>query len=230
MLEYYAQHFTFTEINSTYYHMPSFKAFSKLPSRTPPSFRFSVKAHGSMTHERTATAATCRDFLTALDPLLEAGKLICVITQFPYSFHHTRENMDYLLRLAEWLGSVRLAVEFRRDDWISGEVFSWLKDNGLLYVSVDSPALKGLPGMHAVTTGDLAYVRFHGRNAQKWWKHEQAYQRYDYLYSAEELKAWVTPLLALEEAAGEVFVCFNNHFIGQAVVNARMLVRMLAQT
>jgi uncharacterized protein YecE (DUF72 family) len=229
MLEYYSRHFQFTEINSTYYHMPSLRNYIRLPERTPESFCFSVKAHGSMTHERTATAADCRDFLAALAPLGEAQKLICVLAQFPYSFNNTTENRDYLLRLAEWLQGPRLAVEFRRDSWITGDTFSWLKENGLYYVSVDSPALRGLPARHAVSTGDMAYVRFHGRNAEKWWQHEQSYQRYDYLYSEDELQGWVAPLRALEAASGEVFVCFNNHFIGQAVGNARMLARMLGR-
>ena len=182
-----------------------------------------------MTHEMTATAADCKKFLEALAPLTEAKKLNCVLAQFPYSFNHSQENRDYLLRLADHLQGPRLAVEFRRDSWISEDTYSWLRENGLIYVSVDGPALRGLPARHAVATGDMAYVRFHGRNAEKWWQHAQSYERYDYLYSEDELKSWVIPLRALEAASGEVFVCFNNHFIGQAVVNARMLARMLGR-
>jgi uncharacterized protein YecE (DUF72 family) len=227
MLEYYSSMFPFTEINSTYYHLPSVKMFTRLPERTPDTFRFSVKAHQSMTHERGATQETCQWFLAALEPLIEAGRLICVLLQFPYSFHHTPQNRDYLLQLAQWLPGVQLAVEFRQARWISQDTFSWLRQNNLCYVSVDGPILKGLVGPHAVTTGSFAYVRFHGRNAEKWWRHEQAHERYNYLYNEQELSEWVKPLHKLEEAAAEVFVCFNNHFIGQAVVNARMMVKLL---
>ncbi len=229
MLEYYARHFPFTEINSTYYHLPAPKAFMRLPERTPEGFRFAVKAHGSMTHERTAGEEAYRGFLLALAPLIETGRLICVLAQFPNSFHHTPQNRDYLRRLAGRLSAVRLAVEFRHDSWVSQDNFAWLRAEGLSYVSVDSPALKGLPGRHAVATGSPAYVRFHGRNAKNWWHHGQSWQRYDYLYSEQELKPWLQPLLDLEQAAGEVYVCFNNHFIGQAVVNARLLAKMLGK-
>ena len=230
MLEYYAQQFPFTEINSTYYQMPGVATFARLPERTPPGFRLWVKAHGSMTHDRTATAKTCAGFLAALEPLRQAGRLLGILLQFPYSFHHTPQNRDYLLRLAQWLNGVPLAVEFRVSSWISGDTFAWLRENGLCYVSVDAPALRGLVGKHAVVTGQFAYVRFHGRNQQKWWQHDKAHERYNYLYSAEELQEWLNPLHRLDLAAEDVFVCFNNHFNGQAVVNARLLGQLLNAT
>lgn len=229
MLEYYSQHFNFTEINSSYYHVPSAQTVESLLKRTPETFRFAVKAHRAMTHERTATGADCRHFAEVLKPMMESGRLICVLLQFPYSFHPNSENIGWLERLRDWLAPFRLAVEFRNGRWISQETFAWLRERELAYVSVDGPPLKGLVGRHAVATAGIAYVRFHGRNSRKWWEHEQAYQRYDYLYKEEELAEWVEPLKKLDSIAGETFVCFNNHFVGQAVVNARMLSKLLQE-
>jgi uncharacterized protein YecE (DUF72 family) len=70
-------------------------------------------------------------------------------------------------------------------------------------------------------------VRFHGRNAQKWWQHEQAHERYDYLYSEEELKEWVPKIRELEANTDKLFLFFNNHYEGKAPRNAEMMLRLL---
>jgi uncharacterized protein YecE (DUF72 family) len=92
---------------------------------------------------------------------------------------------------------------------------------------VDEPRLKGLVGPVAVRTTDFAYVRFHGRNAAKWWRHGEAWERYDYLYSQKELEGWLPRIKSVAEGSKRTFVAFNNHPRGQAVQNARMLREMI---
>jgi uncharacterized protein YecE (DUF72 family) len=88
--------------------------------------------------------------------------------------------------------------------------------------------LKGLLPPIAEATSNVAYVRFHGRNAAKWWQHEQAYERYDYTYSREELGEWTPKIGKLNQAAETVFVFANNHFRAQGIDTARQLRLMLA--
>jgi len=93
---------------------------------------------------------------------------------------------------------------------------------------VDEPRIGTLMPPIARATGPLAYVRFHGRNREKWWHHQQAYERYDYLYSTEELQEWVPRLVSLEAQTGRVYVAMNNHYQAKSVINARMLEELLA--
>lgn len=228
MLEYYAQEFPFTEVNSSFYALPSPKMCEGLAKKTPANFVFTVKAHKSMTHERPGNVEEfAKRFLFALQPLLGAGKLGAVLLQFPYSFHNTPENRRYLAKLNALFSTVPAVVEFRHHTWTGKATWDFLRELGLGYTCVDEPALKGLVRPAVVCTAPVAYVRFHGRNAAKWWNHEQAYERYDYLYTEEELREWVPGIKSLAAEAERVFVAFNNHYRGQAVINARMLREML---
>jgi uncharacterized protein YecE (DUF72 family) len=118
-------------------------------------------------------------------------------------------------------------VESRSAGWVEPARLDWLRGAGLSIVSVDEPELAGLPPSMALATGPIAYVRFHGRNATHW--RSAGWQRYDYLYSTEELAEWVPRLRALEADASPVLVYFNNTPKAQAIENVRMLEELLAQ-
>lgn len=225
-LAFYAQEFPFTEINATYYRQPSAAMFERMLKDTPPSFFFAVKAYKGLTHERQ-DPREFGVFLTGIRPLVEAGRLICILAQFPYSFHNTKENREYVAALGHRLAGLPVAVEFRSRDWNQQGTFNLLRTAGLAYVAVDEPRLKGLlpPLIHA--TADFGYVRFHGRNAAKWFRHEESYERYTYEYTKEELSEWIPRLRAIEEATGRVYVAFNNHYQGGAVKAARDLKALL---
>ncbi len=228
MLAYYAQEFSFTEVNSTFYHVPSVRVMEALVRKTPEGFVFAVKAHQSLTHTREGEyTGHAGAFRAVLRPLEESGKLGVVLFQFPFSFRNTPENRNYLARLRDLFPDVPAAVEFRHAGWVREATFKLLRSLGLAYVCVDEPPLKGLVGPVAVRTAEFAYVRFHGRNSAKWWRHGEAWERYDYLYSREELAEWLPRLASLSEGAKRTFVAFNNHPRGQAVQNARMLVELL---
>ncbi|TDA68759.1 MAG: DUF72 domain-containing protein [Clostridia bacterium] len=228
MLAYYAREFPFVEINFSYYRLPTQRTLAGMARKVPANFLFTVKAYQSLTHGRGETAAgDAGKFLYGLAPLIEEGRLGAVLLQFPYSFHSTGENRRYLARLKELLPGVPLVVEFRNRGWAGEPVWEFLTSLGMGYVCVDEPRLRGLIGREVKYTAPVAYVRFHGRNAAKWWEHEAAHERYDYLYGEDELKEWVPGIADLAGRAERVFVAFNNHYQAKAVVNARMLRRLL---
>ena len=126
----------------------------------------------------------------------------------------TPENRDYLRRLREGFGDLPVVVEFRHVALVNQPTFELLKELNLGFCSVDEPRLRGLMPPVAVATGPVAYVRFHGRNAAKWYNHEEAWERYNYTYRPEELQEWVPKLRQLDAEAPLTLVYFNNHFGG----------------
>lgn len=225
-LPFYATQFDTVELNVTYYRLPSRKIACGWVERTPDDFVFSVKAHRSLTHERKEPDFEA--YVESLAPIVEAGKLACVLAQFPHSFHSTVENRAYLPHLREGLADLPLVVEFRDSGWVNEATFEFLKSMEMGFCCVDEPRLRGLMPPVVRATGPVAYVRFHGRNAKKWWQHEHAWERYDYTYAQEELEEWAPRIRELEAAAPLTLVYANNHYKGQSVDTLRKLERVLA--
>ncbi len=228
-LSFYAREFSTCELNFTYYRIPDPKTMARMAERTPPGFLFSVKASQELTHERDAAKASKAfgDFTAGVQPLVDQNKFGCVLAQFPFSFHATRENQEYLVRLRDGLGGLATVVEFRNAEWLTDETFDLLDELHLGFCSVDEPRLKGLIPPIARATGPVAYVRFHGRNAKQWWQHAESWQRYDYTYSQPELLEWVPKIQTLDSEAPLTLVYANNHSRGQAVDTARQLKMLL---
>jgi uncharacterized protein YecE (DUF72 family) len=189
---------------------------------------FVLKAHQDITHRRERASVTLPQFQNVLSPFLDAEVLKAVLLQFPYSFKHTLESRDHLLWLRESLFEISLVVEFRHRSWITEEVHQFLRQNDISYCCVDEPRLPGLPPSVAWATGPIGYVRFHGRNRQKWWDHKEAQERYDYLYTEGELREWLPKIWRLEKATEMTFVFFNNHPNGQGAINAQLMQEMLS--
>jgi len=229
MLAYYARHFPAVEINSTYYHIPAARNMAAMAKRAEGRVEFSVKAHQEMTHVRDRYAEALPLFREALAPLREAGALGCVLVQFPFSFTATAANADFLRRVASGLRPDPVAVEFRHRSWATDETFDLLRTLGAAYCCVDEPRLPNLPPPIVRATAPIGYVRFHGRNRQKWWAHAEAWERYDYLYSEAELQEWLPKLRSLAEETQTCYAFFNNHARGQAVTNAQMLIGLLSE-
>lgn len=226
-LVYYSREFNTCEINSTYYALPAPKVMKSMADKTGDGFIFSVKANQDMTHKREDNSAVFVGFCQALEPLIASGKLGCVLAQFPYSFQYTRPNMNYLAQFKERMGDLPVVIEFRNARWLRSEVFDWLRQHDLGFCCVDEPRLPDLLPPIDEVTGKTGYVRFHGRNKEKWWQHEQAYERYDYTYTPEELSEWVPKIKKLDSVAEKTFIFANNHWRGQAVSTIRQLRTML---
>jgi len=231
MLEWYATQFSVVELDFTYYRMPDAKTIGGMSRRTPENFSFCVKAHRSMTHELSRDsddiAEAFQTFSKAMAPLVSEGKLGCVLCQFPWGFKRTPENSSYVQRLPALLPDIPIVVEFRNVEWVSQSTFDLLKGAGMGFCCVDEPNLRGLFPPLAVYTSPIAYVRFHGRNAKTWWKHDEAWERYNYLYTEAELLEWAPKIQRLAEATKRAFVLFNNCHAGQAAVNAKTMLSLL---
>lgn len=201
------------------------------------SYRFELDRSGRILHPAPALRAEAFSlFSEALEPLRAEGKLGLILMQFPPYFVANEQNRDYIEWSADRLAPDRMAVEFRHASWVQpGQLESMLEmlhSLGASYVCVDEPQLDGnatLPPL-AAATSDIAYVRFHGRNAATWnARVATAAQRFNYLYSPEELAEWVEPIRSLGEQATTTYVMFNNCFADYAPRNARQLASLLDQ-
>ncbi len=231
MLPFYAERFGCVEIDSTYYAIPRPQLFESMDRRTPKAFVFTVKAPGSITHLPAAQEPTVDDaaaFRACLEPIHAAGKLGAVLAQFPHSF---RPTPDAYRRL-EWLRAqwpdIDLVAEFRHALWQADATLGTLRELGIGWCNVDEPKFSSLMRPGSEVTSAVGYIRLHGRNYGKWWRQERAaHERYDYLYSAQELTEWLPRVAAVDEQAQQTFIFFNNHHLGKAATNATQLAEML---
>jgi len=226
MLPYYERSLGFKtlEVNYTYYSMPSVKTMESFAKRTSREFSFIVKAHKSMTHEKSDNVKeTCRYFRAGIEPL--NGNMKALLFQFPYMFVPNDENISYLRFLREEFNGYESIVEFRNAKWSDERYLETLKELSLGYCIVDEPKLKGLLPFSPQLTSDTGYFRFHGRNTS--WFKEPLEVRYDYLYSEKELRQFVEPIREIAGRASTTYVFFNNCHAGKAVKNALMMIEML---
>jgi uncharacterized protein YecE (DUF72 family) len=226
-LTYYSREFKTCEINSTYYALPTVAVIKSMVAKTGKDFLFVIKANQEMTHQREDSAKICEAFRQILEPVIEASKLGCILAQFPYSFDYNKGNWEYLAQLRKYLEGLPLVVEFRNARWLKVDVFQWLRQQDMGFCCVDEPQLPNLLPPIAEATSKIGYVRFHGRNMEKWWQHEQAYERYDYTYKPEELNEWLPKIKKLAGITEKTFVFANNHWRGQSINTIRQLQTML---
>jgi uncharacterized protein YecE (DUF72 family) len=201
-LGYYAERFDAVEVDSPFYRLPSPETAARWAERTPEGFVFHAKASKAMTgHEEADVETAFREFREALSA-----------------------RLDPLVPL----------VEFRHRSWMTDEeqsdTLSFLERHGLSYVSVDSPPTRATNVMPriAAATHPVAYVRFHGRNWKTWnAKTRTSGERFDWLYSKDELQEWVEPLGRLAQEAEEVYAFFNNNRHDYAPRSANQLRELL---
>ncbi|MFS8478134.1 MAG: DUF72 domain-containing protein [Micromonosporaceae bacterium] len=256
-LAYYASRFPLVEVDATYYAPPAEQTAALWAARTPDGFTFNIKAFSLLTGHPTKVSALHKDlrpatdkktvyphdlpaqayedvwsrFLSALDPLADAGKLGVILFQFPPWFTIRRSNKQYLLEVTTRCSPLRVAIEFRHESWFAGdnaaETLEFLRRHGLPYVCVDMPQghRSSVPPVLAATT-DLAMVRFHGHSDK--WTSRDIYEKFGYLYSEDELREWAPRLRALAEDTDETHVLMNNCYSDYAQRNAADLVRLLA--
>lgn len=233
-LPFYAGYFPIVEIDTTFYGIPRPPVVEAWAERTPDAFRFNIKAYRSLTgHEREnrkprkPTPDEERDFMTALAPLRDSGKLVAVHYQFPPWMTNTPEAREWLLAARDRHPDDLLAVEFRHRSWYDGDAWQatedLLRELECVYVGVDSPQIgtATAPPLLAVTSPRLCIARFHGRNWRTWYKSgATSGDRFDYLYEPSELEEWVPSIRAVSDGGVPVHVLMNNNRSNYAVVNA----------
>ncbi len=224
-LAFVARYVDTIEINTSFYRPVSPKVAESWLRRTAdlPDFRFTAKAHRSLTHEsETDPQEAAIETLSGLRPLLDAGRLGALLLQFPQSFHFTRTAMARLDRVLPHLEHWPVAIEVRHSSWASEKAEEWFRARDLGWCAVDQPRVgESTLGVLPRVTSSLGYVRLHGRNAADWFRPDAGRDaRYDYLYSAGQLRELRSPLKTMADAAESLFVVQNNHFRGKALVNA----------
>lgn len=232
-LAYLARYVDTVEINSTFYRPASVSAARGWLARVEPNphFRFTAKLWQRFTHEQEAGAWTrddVREARLALDALAAGGRLGAVLLQFPWRFKRTPANREWLGDLTAALADLPLVVEVRHDSWLVPGFFDSLAERGVGFVNIDQPLFARSVKPSAAATARVGYVRVHGRNTRDWFRADAGVnERYDYLYSAAELAPWVERTQAIAAEAPETYVVTNNHYRGQAMVNAVMARAML---
>ncbi|HEV7899511.1 MAG TPA: DUF72 domain-containing protein [Planosporangium sp.] len=255
-LGYYARQFPLVEVDATYYAPPAEQTARLWAQRTPDHFTFNVKAFSLLTGHPAKPTALPTDlrpetdkkniypndlqpqvyedlwsrFLSALDPLADAGKLGVILFQFPPWFTIRKSNKQYILEVAERCKPLRVAVEFRHQSWFAGdnaeETLGFLRKHDLPFVGVDMPQghKSSVPPVLAATS-DLAVVRFHG-HSDKWTSHD-IQEKFGYLYSDKELAEWAPRLRQLADEVDQTHVLFNNCAGDNAQRNAAEMVSLL---
>jgi len=219
VFDYYCKHYGFNsvELNSTFYVIPGFNSMERLLSKAPTDFKFALKVHRSVTHERRFDELG--KFFAISRLFLEECKLLCFLAQFPYSFKRNEENIEFLYKLKEKFSNPELLfIEIRHDSWNS-----FAQDrNDFNFTLVDLPALPHLPQFSdwvkilKTRKQEVLYARFHGRN--KNWYGADEKTRYNYLYTKEELVTFAKDILDLSSMHNRLF--FNNCYMGNAMRNA----------
>ena len=195
-LEVYSRRFDCVELNSSFYGIPGLKAFEGMARRSGGRVRFTVKLHQVFTHSRKPEDSDFDRMLQSPEPLREAGVM-----------------------------GPELAVELRHGSWDKPEVHSGMAEYGLLWVSPDYPPVGGMPEPQLHVTGEVGYLRLHGRNQGTWWEGGSAAERHDYLYSRTELEDWADQILGVQDAgeAEELYILFENTTQGHALKNIPVL-------
>ncbi len=225
--------FDVVEVNSTFYRPAASKAVRSWLSRVEgrPDFRFTAKVWRRLTHERTPfTAGDVRLAREGLDLLAEAGRLGAALLQFPWSFRRDASSRRWLGAVTGALHGLPLVLEVRHASWDVPELYAALREQGIGFVNLDQPLFRNSLPPSAVATAQVGYVRIHGRNARDWFRAGATRdERYDYLYTPDELRPWAERARAIAASPGvtDVHVVTNNHFAGQEVVNALQLRSML---
>jgi uncharacterized protein YecE (DUF72 family) len=222
-LKFYSRYFNTVEINSTFYRPCSPKTAEGWVERSPDDFEFTAKAWQLFTHQREWSEADLLEFKDGLAPLRQSGKLGCLLFQFPASFHFRAGNAGKLEELLESFAEYPAAVELRHRSW--NDHLSLLQQFHAAPVLIDEPKFKDSIQQEFAPAGSILYLRFHGRRGEKWWRHEHRNERYDYLYTPEEIAPYAVQLrqAASASAIEKAYIIFNNHPGAKAVVNAAMM-------
>lgn len=224
-LEFLSRYFDTVEVNSSYYRPLQANHAANWVSLldSNPRFKLTAKLYKAFTHERGEwPSQEVIDAVRAgLDVLMDARRLGAVLVQFPWSFRRTVENRRWLARVVGTFSEYPLALEVRHASWNRPEVFDELAQRGIAFCNIDQPLFSNSLAPTARVTARVGYVRLHGRNANDWFREDAGRnERYDYLYTIEELGEWLQKIERIREMASEVYAITNNHYRGQAVVNA----------
>jgi len=229
---YLSEFFDTIEINTSFYQplRPDHAALWAERVSANPAFLFTAKLWQKFTHDPSASAEDERAVRAGFDVLRQAEKLGAVLLQFPFSFHCTKETVGYLTAVLKRFADYPLAVELRHASWQTEATLALLRELNAGFCNIDQPIIGQSLKPSASSTSPVGYVRLHGRRYDTWFSDNPAtptHERYNYLYSEEELDPWVVRIRTVNQHTRNTFVVTNNHYQGKAVVNALQLISIL---
>lgn len=240
-LRFYANYFNCVEVNSSYYTYISPKTVKGWVEKVADSddFLFTIKLHQDFTHKRNFDEQKIKAVNYNLEILTKAERLGGLLIQFPYSFSFNDASADYVRRLKEIFDNYNCFVEVRHSSWNNKSVYELFKQLNLTLCMIDQPQIGKAIQFEPIITNDIAYIRFHGRNAEAWTQSiknfgkEQTYEeqssRYQYLYTPGELIEIEQKIKSIQEKVKEIYVIMNNHPQGEGVANAFELIHLLEE-
>ena len=242
-LEYLARFFDTTEINTSFYG-PLRPELAKLWCRkveaVNKNFLFTAKLYRAFTHspmsltEPTSAASirpTDEDEIRTregLDAIANEGRLGALLIQFPVSFKNTSLNREYLARLLRQFIEYPRVVEVRHSSWNDAETLASFTQENVGFCNIDQPVIGSSLAPTEHVTGTVGHVRLHGRNYEQWFDSDNRNDRYNYLYSPQELSGWKEKIERVAKLAQKTYVITNNHFESKAGVNALELKAMIS--
>jgi uncharacterized protein YecE (DUF72 family) len=243
-LEYLAQFFDCCEINTSFYgHIRPNVArdWCRMITAVNPNFMLTAKLYQGFTHAPRGAKPPSPFNLTVdakeeamaregLDALAAEEKLGAVLMQFPISFKNADDTRDYLFKLIGKFKQYPLVLEIRHASWNDRDLLARLAEEGVGFCNIDQPRLGASLRATEHVTSPVGYVRLHGRNYKEWFQADNRNDRYNYLYKPEELKGWAEKIRSVEQKSEKTFAITNNHYKGQAAVNALELKSMLSGT
>jgi len=229
-LEYYSQFFSTVEINSSFYSPPNPGYVFNWMKRVPQGFLFTVKLWQKFTHPKMYKETTGNEavisqsdidlFKHSIEPLHKSGKLGALLAQFPPSFKNDDFGKQILVAVTRAFLEYPVAIELRHRSWSDDKkTTKLLMESNTAWVQIDEPKFSSSVSTEVPITSKLAYFRFHGRNAEMWWKGDNE-TRYKYLYSPEEISELSDKVKTASEHTELTFAFFNNHWRGYAPRNA----------
>jgi uncharacterized protein YecE (DUF72 family) len=208
---------------------------------------YKARVAGALAPAMSATGESDRDWLDAIaspnsadldefrrgiDPLANAGKLGALLAQFPPSFKQTAGSRDYLTALLVALRGYKVAVELRHRTWSDDldATLALLNEFQSAWVQIDEPKFQlSIRQNYLPNVRGFYYMRLHGRNVAQWWHHDKSEDRYNYLYSADELQEFVDTADASRRLVKKMYLYTNNHFSAKSVANAAMIKQQLGE-
>jgi len=220
------------EINSTFYRPPLPGYAWNWVKKTPPDFKFTLKLWQKFTHPGMYQQATGQEaevssqdvdtFRKGIDPLVKSNKLGSILVQFAASFRKGAMTVEVLDRVLQSFKDYPLVVELRHRSWSDDikttEDILLTHNASLAYI--DEPKFGSSIRQEFRPIGPIFYLRMHGRNAEKWFSHKSAEEKYNYLYTSDELKPFIQDLPGIRKTVKEIYVFFNNHYRAKAAANA----------
>ncbi len=229
-LSFLSEKFNIVEINSSFYRIPDEKmaySWCKKVEKNP-NFLFTLKAYNLWTHEEKFEEEEGIKMRGVLRVMKEEKRLGVFLFQFPYRFKFSKDFLKKILSFKNFFEDFPMGIEVRHNSFDNDEFYEFLKENKISFANIDQPLISQNIGPTCNFTFEPAYIRLHGRNYKNWFFAEESFQRYDYLYSEEELSPWVDFAIKLSKE-GDTFVILNNHYKGKAIQNAFDFINLLKE-